>query len=106
MTPSTLLREARRRVGISQRELARRADVPQSTVGRIEAGLLDPRFGTLEKLLRSCGYEIETERKLGEGVDRTQIRELLALSPRDRIVRAAAAARGVRRISGRARKRK
>jgi predicted transcriptional regulator len=43
-----VLSRARHRAGLTQRELAERAAVPQSTVGRIEAGLVDPRVGTNE----------------------------------------------------------
>jgi transcriptional regulator with XRE-family HTH domain len=100
----TELTRARHVAGISQRELARRAGVPQSTVGRIEAGLLDPRIGTVERLLRACGMELSVVPRPGVGVDRTQLRERLGLTPRQRIEAAAAAASGVARIRGRARR--
>src|SRR5947208_15578998 len=87
------LRWARRRAGLSQRELAARSGVPQSTVGRIEAGLVDPRVRTLSRLLRACGFDLEVEPRLGEGVDRTLFRELLSLTPDQRLARASQAAR-------------
>jgi transcriptional regulator with XRE-family HTH domain len=99
------LRVARRSAGISQRVLAERAGVPQSTVGRIEAGLIDPRASTLRHLLRSCGMDLEVDRRLGEGVDRTQIRERLERDPRERLEDLTAAAAAIRRIRGRARRR-
>jgi hypothetical protein len=58
--------------------------VPQSTIGRIEAGTVDPRVGTLSRLLRACGFDLEVEPLLGQGVDRTLIREMLARSPQQR----------------------
>jgi uncharacterized protein len=42
--------EARRSAGLSQRELARRAGVPLSTIGRIERGTVSPTVHTLERL--------------------------------------------------------
>jgi predicted transcriptional regulator len=91
-------------VNLSQRDLAARAGVPQSTVGRIESGSTDPRASTLSRLLRACGFELEAEPRLGLGVDRTQIRDRLAMSPRERIESTAAAAEAVARIRGRARR--
>jgi transcriptional regulator with XRE-family HTH domain len=105
MWTATGLRDARRRAGISQRILAERAGVPQSTVGRIEAGLIDPRASTLRHLLRVCGMDLATEPRLGEGVDRTQIRERLARTPRQRLEDLASAAAAIGRIRGRTRPR-
>jgi transcriptional regulator with XRE-family HTH domain len=94
-----LLRYARHRSGLSQRALAERAGVPQSTVGRIEAGHVEPSTATLEQLLRAAGHGLTVEPALGAGVDRTQIRELLALSPGERARLAAADARNLDRFT-------
>lgn len=58
MALQALLREARRRAGLTQGELARRAGVPQSTIGRIEAGARVPSTVLLERLVRAAGLEI------------------------------------------------
>src|SRR3954470_7129291 len=84
MIAGRLLVHARRQAGLSQRDLARRACVPHSTVARIELGRLAPRTDTLERLLRVAGQTLGTEAALGAGVDRSQIRELLALTPGER----------------------
>ena len=93
MSAARALRWARRRACLSQRALAERSGVPQSTIGRIEAGTVDPRVGTLRRLLRACGFDLEVEPALGEGIDRSQIRELLVLSPDQRLALAADGAR-------------
>jgi predicted transcriptional regulator len=98
-----VLSTARRRAGLSQRRLATAAGVPQSTVGRIEAGLIDPRASTLRTLLRACGKDLEAIPRLGIGVDRSQIRERLALTPRERVEEVTRSWRAVERIRGRAR---
>jgi len=85
MNAALLLRKARRRAGMSQRALALAAGVPQSTVGRVELGQLSPRVDTLDRMLRAAGQTLTTERTLGIGVDRSQIRELLRLSPAERL---------------------
>lgn len=92
-TAGRLLRHARRRAALTQRELAAAADVPQATVGRIEAGAVQPRVDTLASLLRATGHELEIGPLMGQGVDRTQIRERLRLTPSERIELAAAEAR-------------
>jgi predicted transcriptional regulator len=85
MNTATVLRNARRAAGMSQRELARRAGVAQPAVARIEAGGVVPRVDTLERLLRASGHTLEVNRRAGSGVDRSVIRELLRLTPRQRL---------------------
>ena len=79
-----MLLHARRRAGLTQRALATRADVAQPTIARIERGQDDPRVGTLRKLLTACDASLEAAPRLGAGIDRTEIRRLLALSTADR----------------------
>jgi transcriptional regulator with XRE-family HTH domain len=55
---SGLVRAARRRADLNQRELARRAGVSASTVGRIEAGTLVPSLATLIRLLAVADLEL------------------------------------------------
>jgi transcriptional regulator with XRE-family HTH domain len=99
-----LMKRARRRAGLTQRSLAERAGVPQSTVGRIESGALHPRTDTFMRLIHASGHELELGPRLGEGVDRGQIRERLALTPRQRLEDLAKAAAAIRPLQGRARK--
>jgi transcriptional regulator with XRE-family HTH domain len=58
MSIASLVREARRRAGLSQAQLAARAGVPQSTVGRIESGARTPSTALVERLVRSAGLEV------------------------------------------------
>jgi transcriptional regulator with XRE-family HTH domain len=84
MRAGTILREARRGAGLTQRELARTAGVPQPAVSRIERDHVSPRFDTLDVLLRACGVALDVVERPGLGVDRTLIRERLRLSPIER----------------------
>lgn len=72
-----LLWTARRRAGFTQRELARKAGVPQPTVSRIERGVVSPTVDTLNKLVRACGMDLEVLDHPGAGVDVTLIAERL-----------------------------
>jgi transcriptional regulator with XRE-family HTH domain len=80
MSAARLVRHARRGARLSQRALAEGAGVPQSTVARIETGVLSPRVDTLERLLRAAGRTLSHERRTGAGVDRTLIHERLKLT--------------------------
>jgi transcriptional regulator with XRE-family HTH domain len=93
-----MLRYARQRAGLTQRQLAERAGVPQATVGRIEGGLVAPRTDTMERLLRAAGLELTVGSRPGIGIDRSQIRELLRLTPRQRLDLAAGDAAGLARL--------
>lgn len=85
-----MVRDARRRAHLTQRELSAKVGIPQETIARIERGRVDPRVGTLDRLLEGCGYGLESLPRLGVGVDRTQIRELLKLTPSERLALAMA----------------
>jgi transcriptional regulator with XRE-family HTH domain len=102
MRAGTILREARRRASLTQRELARRAGVPQPAVSRIERDHVSPRLDTLDVLLRTCGLALDLVDRPGSGVDRTLIRERLRLSPRERAMLAAREWNRTRALRGRA----
>lgn len=56
---SGAIRALRRRVDVSQRELAASSGVPVATVGRIESGYSrDPRLRTVERLVRATGARL------------------------------------------------
>lgn len=54
-------------------------------MARIESGAVVPRVDTLDRLLSMCGRDLVTVRRAGLGVDRSQIAEVLALSPGERL---------------------
>jgi transcriptional regulator with XRE-family HTH domain len=67
-----LLRDARRRHRVTQKQLAARARTSQAAISRIERGLVSPSVETLAKLLDLLGEELELGAKpLDYGHDRT-----------------------------------
>jgi hypothetical protein len=75
--------------------------LPQSEIARIESGAVVPRIDTLERMLAGCGRRLETVPRLGLGVDRTVIQQLLRLTPGERARLAAQEARNVARVKAR-----
>lgn len=61
MDPAAIIREARRRTSLTQRELSRRAGTSQPAVARYESGEVEPSPSTLRRLLRACGFDLRVE---------------------------------------------
>jgi transcriptional regulator with XRE-family HTH domain len=59
VTPEALIRTVRRRRGLTQAELARRAGTSQPVVSAYEHGRRDPTFATLRKLVEASGERLE-----------------------------------------------
>lgn len=95
---AALVRRARLSAGLTQRALARQSKIPQPTIAAVETGRQDPRFETLRVLVENCRRDVAALRRPGQGVDRTQIRELLRLTPGQRLRLAAQDARGLERL--------
>jgi transcriptional regulator with XRE-family HTH domain len=58
MVSADLIREARRRAGLTQAELGRRVGRPQSAIARWERGRVEPSLETLRDIIRACGLEL------------------------------------------------
>lgn len=58
-----LVRAARRSADLSQRQLAARAGVPASSVGRVESGRVQPTLRLLARLLHAAGCELVVVRR-------------------------------------------
>jgi transcriptional regulator with XRE-family HTH domain len=98
-----LLREARKRAGVSQAALARRAGKPISSIGRWERGEVLPSLETLRELVRACGLELTFHLANGDdGHDAALIERALERSPAVRVEDAVHAARAIERLWPRA----
>lgn len=54
-----IVREARRRAGLTQRELAGRVGTTQPGIARIESGDSAPSFDRIVRLVRACGFDLD-----------------------------------------------
>jgi transcriptional regulator with XRE-family HTH domain len=94
---SNLVREARRRAGFTQAELAERAGVPKSTVGRIESGARVPSTEMVERLVRAAGVEVSVSLLEPDPGTDSMFERTLRRSPADRLADATRVARFVLR---------
>jgi len=97
MLISNLVREARRRAGFTQAELAERAGVPKSTVGRIESGARLPSTEMVERLVRAAGLDVSVSLSEPDPGTDSMFERTLRRSPAERLADATRVARFVLR---------
>jgi transcriptional regulator with XRE-family HTH domain len=92
----SLIRNARRRHGLSQAALAKRLDTSQPAISRIERDQVSPTIETLERILNAMGETLHVSTlalaKPAPGGSNQSIAELRAdyrLSPEKRLTQAA-----------------
>ena len=56
-----LVRDARRRAGLTQADLARRAATSQPAIARYERARALPDLATLQRIVEACGLELRFE---------------------------------------------
>lgn len=81
-----IIREARERAGLTQRELAARAEKAQSEIAKIERGRRDPTVSTLERLVRAAGFDLKIQLVPRDDHDEQLMRAMLELTPEERLV--------------------
>ncbi|MCP5059910.1 MAG: helix-turn-helix transcriptional regulator [bacterium] len=97
MSLASIVREARRRAGLTQAELADRAGVPKSTVGRIESGTRRPSTDLVERLVRAAGLEVTVSLSESDPGTDSMFERTLRRTPAQRLTDATRAARFVLR---------
>src|SRR6476659_4211849 len=95
-----LIREARKRARLSQRELAERAGTTQSAIARIETGRSTPSYDAVLRLVRLCGFDLDVMLVERDGSDWAQAVERLALPSAERVADGIRTANVMLRISG------
>jgi len=93
-----LVREARKRAGLTQRELAERAGTTQSAIARLESGRTRPAFDDVLRLVRLAGFDLDVMLVRPDESDRHQAAALRELTPGDRVERAQHVARQLQMI--------
>jgi transcriptional regulator with XRE-family HTH domain len=84
--PGKLLADARRHVGLTQADLAKRLAISQAAVAQLERADSNPRLATLDRALRATGFElVVTTRPRQAAIDDSLIRQQLELEPAERV---------------------
>ena len=91
MDAARTLRVARRRSGLSLRELAPRPGTSHATISAYEAGRVTPSVDTLDRIVRAAGFSVapSLERRVGDedgdpaarGRELEEVLELAGLFP-------------------------
>src|SRR5438046_8876869 len=88
MKGNHLVREARRRAGLTQAELAARAGTTQSAIARLERGATTPTLKTISDLVRACGFDLTIGiANTDDDHDWSLLQQNLRLTPTQRVER-------------------
>lgn len=87
------MREARRRAGITQTELADRVGTTQSAIARLERGHGHPTMQRISELVEACGLELQVRLVPAEDHDWSMVARNSMLDSDERVARALAGIR-------------
>jgi len=93
-----LVREARKRAGLTQSQLAEKALTTQSAIARLESGRTRPAFDDVLRLVRLCGFDLDIMLVERDDSDWHQASALRSLTPSERVERAQDVARQLQTI--------
>ncbi|HEY6378335.1 MAG TPA: helix-turn-helix transcriptional regulator [Candidatus Dormibacteraeota bacterium] len=85
MNGGLVVREARRRAGITQRQLAARLGTHQSVVARWEALQTSPAFDAVCAACAACGYDLDWQLRLHDVDTERVLHEQRRRSPAARV---------------------
>jgi transcriptional regulator with XRE-family HTH domain len=91
MNGGALVREARRRVSLTQADLAVRLRTTQSAIARLERGRTEPSFARVVEAVRACGLELIPALTDQDDADWSVASTNLLLTPDQRVRRHQAA---------------
>ncbi len=80
------IRKLRKKLGLTQSQLAELSDVSQSLISQIESGEVDPRLSTLNRIVEALNSEESDREVFAEDI---YVRDLIWVSPDDTVMSAA-----------------
>jgi len=100
MSAAHLIREARRRAGLTQSELGARSGRAGSAISRWERREVEPSLATLRELVNAAGYELVIGLAPSDDHDLGLVRRSLRQDPADRLAEMVAAVRALDQMAG------
>lgn len=94
-----LIREARKKAGISQAALGDRLGVAGSAIGRWERDEVDPGFDSVLRTVRATGLDLTLALTPSDDHDLTLIRRTLSQTPEGRLEEMVTAVRALDRMA-------
>ena len=85
MNGGVVIRQARRRARLTQRELARRLHTSQSVVARWEAGTTSPSYSAVSAACRACGFDLDWQLRPRDPDAERVLHEQLRRTPAARV---------------------
>jgi transcriptional regulator with XRE-family HTH domain len=93
MKGNHLVREARRRAGLTQTALAERTGTTQSAIARLERGVGHPTMQRISELVEACGLELQVRLVPADAHDWSMVAENASLDTEERVTKALAGIR-------------
>ena len=93
MQAADLIREARKRAGLTQGQLAERLGTTQSAIARLERGRTEPSYQRVAAALRACGLDLVPQLLAADDSDWSVASTNLTADPATRVRRHQAALR-------------
>lgn len=90
MRGNHLVREMRKRAGLTQRELAERLGTTQSAIARLEGNVGLPTLDRLSRIAEACGLELQVRIVDADDHDWSMVARNARLTPQERIENALA----------------
>jgi len=98
MIGGELVREARKRAGLTQADLAERAGTTQSAIARLESGRTSPALEQVERLLKLCGFQLVVQLAPYDDSDLVQAEARLRQDVEDRLTAVQAGVRSMQEL--------
>ena len=75
------IKHLRKKLGITQKELEEKLNIPQSTISRIENGSTDPPYSKIKKIYEYLEGERKAHKKMKKQAEDIMIRNIISIKP-------------------------